>query len=205
MIANDHNSGKLVHELVRKILMNPGAFGSQWTVQGFGMFRLYLQNGLRLTVWHEKHRVPNVSLLHTHPWDFVSYIVCGLMRNQRFVKSSASDACALPYMEQPIKAGEGGGLEGEPVPVWLVPDNVELVYPRNTYGQRREEIHASYPINGTVTLCDRVVPPESDKDRALVYWEAGNQWVSAEPRAASEWQVQEACQVALCMMLSSER
>lgn len=193
---------KIIHELAKMVLANSGGF--KWTLQGFGMFRTYLENGARLTMWHEKHRIPNVSMVHTHPWDFTSYIVCGMMRNQRYSQNDVRTPRALPFMRSLIKAGEGGGLEGSPKPVWLSPLQMENHFPRTFYCQNFDEIHASYPVSGTVTICDRVVTSPDGKDHAYVFWESGNQWVSAEPRPIEGWLVEETASIALAHLRALE-
>jgi hypothetical protein len=176
-------SDELVRHLVMKILSN--ALSYPWTVQGFGMLRTYLENNVRLTLWLKKYRTPAVSMLHTHPWDFNSYIVCGEMHNTVFKTVYDHGEPGFPYWVQKIKAGEGGGLEGEPERVKIAIETQDYIKTEGRYDQTFNQIHRSDPADGTVTLCARQVPEGNSKDHALVFWPDGYAWVSAEPCPAT--------------------
>ena len=47
---------------------------SGWSLQGLGMFRLYLSHEKRLHVWDARFRTSDVSVIHTHPWHFTSEV-----------------------------------------------------------------------------------------------------------------------------------
>jgi hypothetical protein len=174
-------------DLVRHILQHRDQF--QWSLQGFGMLRTYIGEDLRLHIWSNQHQVDDVSLMHTHPWDFSSLIVSGKITNHLYseVPSGTARFADRAMWRQRILCGEGGGLEGEPEEVWLRPVSV-IQYPANfVYRQAANEIHFSEFDDGTVTVIRR--SPAADPDHAAVYWEAGKQWVSAEPRPATTEEV----------------
>lgn len=163
---------------IQAILKNP--LGFDWTLQGFGMLRLYLTPAVRLHVWSADAKVPEVSELHDHPWSFSSLIIAGRLVNTRYAKIPH----ATPnFMEQTILCGEGGGLRGSPSPVYLSAQPSELYLEGDSYFQSAPEIHRSAPEDGTVTLIERRF--EWDRDHACVYWRKGEEWVSAEPRPAT--------------------
>jgi hypothetical protein len=155
-----------------------------WSIQGLGMLRTYLTDDTRLHIWDGSAAVPEVSSLHTHPWDFRSQVICGRVVNQRYVERSLGHS-NNSYMRQMIKCGEGGGLYGEPGPVYLEPQPPEIVTAGCGYAQLATEVHESRPDSGTVTIIKRSVPEDGHPDFANVYWGADKQWVSAEPRPAT--------------------
>jgi len=176
--------------MVRSILADP--LRRQWTLQGFGMLRTYLDldHVYRLHIWSKDHAVPNVSELHTHPWAFQSLIVGGEVCNERYEEGDGRR-----YHRQLIKCGVGGCLVGEPDLVELVGKPSELYVEGDVYSQRPEEIHRSVPADGTVTLLERQFG--ADVDHAHVYFPEGTSWVSAEPRDATDKEVLDICGLAL--------
>lgn len=176
------NNHRIITQLVKHTLLNYDKF-DDWSLQGFGMLRLYMPDrGLRMAIWDKRFRVHNVSMLHTHPWHFESYVVCGLMMNHKYRDVSDQYKADQPtHWKQRIQAGEGGGIVGEPDVVRLHHFENVIIRPGGSYGQHHDEIHVSEPDDGTVTLCDRVVVDPADPHHADVYWEIGNNWVSAEP------------------------
>lgn len=175
--------------LVQKILEKALEF--QWSLQGFGMLRTYLDKDrvYRLQVWGKRYRVDNVSLIHDHPWNFKSTIIAGKIFNTRYQLRPYKPDQAMKrgeslFNEKVIVAGEGGGVEGETQTVILNEQPFEEYSQGDTYTQRWNEIHKSEYIDGSVTIIEREWP-KKDRDRALVYYPNGEQWVSAEPRPAT--------------------
>ncbi len=171
---------------IRSILERPLAFEG-WSLQGFGMLRLYLTKEVRLHVWDSRFMVPNVSLMHTHPWDFTSYVVAGSIENWRMEQ----DEMGWHYLYSTIQCGPGGGIRSEPASINLVRDTTEVIREGSEYHQAAEEIHESHPLDGTVTVVERVF--KADTEHAKVFWAAHTHWVSAEPRKASEQEVESIC------------
>jgi hypothetical protein len=168
----------------------------EWSTQGFGMLRMYLDKGRkhRLNVWHASLRKSDVSTIHDHPWDFESSIICGSIRNTRYIEV----ACELRhchYSYATIKCGPGGGMvncEGD-IDLHTLPS--EYYFSGDTYSQKSNEVHESYALDGTVTLITRAFHP--DTEHARVFWKRGGKWVDAEPTRATEVQIYIATTAAL--------
>ena len=188
---------RITKPLVKALLEKAEQY--EWSTQGLGMMRLYLAPEIRLHVWTEAQRAESVSELHTHPWDFESTVIAGRVRNHRFIESdgtSQETGGAIPRMKQQIYCGEGGGLVGEPAECFLAEQPTEILEEGDVYTQRADEIHKSRPENGTVTIIERHFV-KADRDHALVYWPRGEEWVTAEPRPATEQEVVLAAEHAL--------
>ncbi len=65
----------LALKLLETSAVRPEAF--EWSLQGFGMLRLYLSKEVRLHVWDDRYAVKNVTTIHTHPWHFRSTVLFG--------------------------------------------------------------------------------------------------------------------------------
>lgn len=180
-----------------------------WTLQGLGMLRTYLgeDKQVRLHVWDDRYIAePTPSELHTHPWHMYSYVVAGEVRNTRFTiptpAYSLHDSEVFlysernaEYMKQTIFCGIGGGLCGDPEHAVLRAEDEEVYTAGQVYKQHAEEIHKSNPLRGTVTLVTRGFG--EDVDHAEVYWPAGEEWITAEPRPATPEEVSDICTLAL--------
>jgi hypothetical protein len=179
-------------ELVQKILEHP--YRHEWSLQGFGMLRLYLNEDTRLHIWDPRYAVEEVSEIHDHPWHFTSMVVAGTVVNHRY-REIAPEAVnerdsVYPFMRQRILCGVGGGLvPGGPEPVLLRVFQHETWPAGTIYYQQASEIHRSEPRPGTITIIRR--KPLEDPDHANVYFPVGSEWVSAEPRPASRDEVKD--------------
>lgn len=175
----------LVKPLVKAMLKNADRF--EWTLQGFGMLRTYLDDdhNLRLHVWDPRFKVEGVDEVHTHPWNFHSFVVAGEVENVRLSAGLAEDG---NYMEQKLRCGVGGGLCGDPRSVSLREHRPEIVKEGETYTQKAHEIHRSSPASGTVTIIQREFL--DDTEHAYVYIPKGQEWCSAEPRLATAEEVE---------------
>lgn len=187
----------LLQALVKPILENP--LDRSWSLQGLGMLRTYLDEDHvhRLHVWTiDVANEIGASELHTHPWDFHSEVVAGVVCNTRFKPWPINIAGQgeLPmkiWQVQKIKCGEGGCLVGEPSTVELCEgleerygnDKPNTVYPCR-YEQKAGEIHRSKPLDGTVSIITRHF--NSDTEHAYVYFPQDEEWISAEPRPATD-------------------
>ena|ERR1700741_3262415 len=173
---------RLTRELIHKVLEQ--ALHYQWTLQGFGMLRLNLGREGRIHVWDDRFAVPNVSVIHTHPWNLHSTVFSGRIVNIRYNEHPTFNKYKDPtHMRQTIQCGEGGCIRGEPTPLYLMEQPTEVYLAQSSYMQEADEIHESRPDRGTVTLLQRPKGPEMEL--AHVYWPYGTQWVSAEPRVAT--------------------
>ena len=181
-----------------------------WSLQGMGMFRLYLSREVRLHVWDMRFTVEKVSTVHTHPWDFTSHVLSGAITNRIFTKVEHGELQREPgfiagfpgqfkeYREQQIVCGPGGGASSEPKRVYLyTPDDDGLLthVTDSYYCQDASDIHESIPKSGTVTLLERTL--KEDTEHAYVYFREGRSWVSAEPRDATEHEVLAMARMAL--------
>lgn len=169
---------------VRAILADP--YGHEWSVQGFGMLRTWLDpEGVeRLHIWDAENAANDgVSTLHNHPWDFESRIVSGRLVNQRY---EVGEISGRPYHAAPILTGAGGGLLGAPRDVAVTDLPAESYGPGDTYAQEAEEYHESFPGRGAVTVIRRTF---RFSRQAVTCWPRGTQWVSAEPRPATRAEI----------------
>lgn len=181
------------HFLIKAILEHPGDF--EWSLQGFGMMRLYLAPEVRLHVWDSRYRVDGVTDMHTHPWHFHSEVIAGEVVNTRYCQTTLADGSGDHYRQKEILCGVGGHETGREQRVALVRDPPEEIIAGQTYTQLAHEIHSSAPADGTVTIITRAFL--DDVDHAFVYAREGSDWVSAEPRPATAQEVKEITQRAL--------
>lgn len=181
---------------IKDTLARPERF--RWSLQGFGMLRAYISKELRLHVWDSRFQVPGVTMIHDHPWDFVSYVASGKITNWRYSVEPHDVRhdelwLKLPVMlKAQIVCGTGGGNDpatlrsrGEKVRlIQWVPD---IHRSGDCYEQKAEVVHRTEYDDGTVTLVNRRFLP--DTEHAHVFFPATEEWVSAEPRAATEHEV----------------
>lgn len=179
-----HERPHLQHEIitnrVKSMLESPGDY--DWSLQGFGMLRTYLAPDLRLHIWDKEYQVDNVSLLHDHPWDFESYIVAGGLTNYLYNYNTTG----MYFNRQRILCGVGGGLDGEPESVKLTNYQTDHYDASQSYVEKHDQIHMSAPADGTITIIKRHFT--EDVDHANVFYDT-DEWVSAEPRPATQQEV----------------
>lgn len=181
-----------IKNLILDILLN--AHKHKWTLQGFGMLRTYLPDDMRLHVWDSKYQVPNVSLIHDHPWDFHSQIIAGALYNTKYSITGPENVMATPYMCRVIQPGVGLKLLENDSIVNLDQGDSEPFVAGESYLQRKDEIHSTEYASGTVTLVQRY---RSGPDSARVFYPVGEQWVSGEPREAAMVEVKDIIQRSL--------
>lgn len=174
-------TGYALRAVVKTMLMYPHAF--EWSVQGFGMLRAYFDKDkvYRLNIWDHDLAVPNVSVIHDHPWSFTSWIINGEFNNLRYEEIDYIGA-GCEYDWAVIRTGPGGGPEGDSGRSWLRSKPMEMYRTGDAYHQEPREIHESRFTDGTVTLNERTRLP--DGDHARVFWPSGGKWIDAEPRKA---------------------
>src|SRR5262245_50976964 len=181
---------------VGNILQIPSAV--EWTVQGTGMLRCYLdsEKTWRLNVWHKDMIIPDVSLIHDHPWHFDSWILGGEFTNTRFYAHKTKPAYDIDdaihqYSWSQIMVGikssvsdaGGGGLQADGA-YWLEPSQVEYMEQGQYYHHEADEIHmTSFGNDGAITINRRV--KTDHPEHARVFWPVGKEWVSAKPRLAT--------------------
>jgi hypothetical protein len=176
----------MLHASIKRILNHAGAF--DWSLQGFGMLRLYLTPKIRLHIWHSGFAVPNFSPIHDHPWDFTSVVIAGEIKQHRYIRlARMMPAHCEEYLSTKIKCGPGGGpVEDRADVIYLRRLPLEKYVAGERYCQLADELHESLPVDGTVSIITREFKP--DPEHALVAWKSGP-YVSAEPRKATEPEV----------------
>jgi hypothetical protein len=165
--------------LVRKLLESPLTL--DWSLQGFGMLRLYLSEEVRVHVWDSRFRIPNVSTIHDHPWDFKSVVLCGQLINLRYAEDALPGLPAEDYKKALIKCGAGACVVNNAQECKLRELTREHYLPGDSYTQVAEEVHDTQARDGTITIVTRSFR-KSNRDYATLYFK--DQWVSAEPRKA---------------------
>ncbi len=99
------------------------------------------------------------------------------------------------YNMTEIKCGPDACALSDPVKVLLHQLPMESYHEGQEYRQRKDEIHQSFPIDGTVTLVTRTFT--GDRDKARVFWRGCEGFVSAEPRTAEVEEITEVTQRSL--------
>ncbi len=178
------------------ILDNAAAY--QWSVQGFGLLRLYIRDVGRLHIWDSALRAPNVSMVHNHSWDLHSTVIAGRLVNTRYklVEGYGGDLyhgrrLVTGYHTRTVSALDDIQLAGIG----------ETYGPGDTYSQLANEIHRTDADDGTVTLMLR---QEDENGQADVYWPAGTEWGTAKPRAATPEEVSATVTKALAAVLAGQ-
>lgn len=189
---------KLMRDLVKTILQSP--FDLKWSVQGLGMLRTYISDDqvYRLHIWDSALRVPGVSPIHDHPWHLHSTIVAGNLIQRRYSLYEDGLFCDLPLemlRTSTIKPGENAFTKTDPENALVYAHPLESYLSGQEYSQRKDEIHESLAVDGTVTLVKRTF--EGDRDSARVFWRGNGGWVDAAPRRATREEIVNATALAL--------
>ena len=176
----------------------------EWSLQGMGFIRLHLVGHCRLHVWDRRFRVPGVSMIHDHlQWALNSTVLSGELVNRKYrvipryikVWSDSPERRGKPFMCATIKPGAGCYFKTEPAEVFLEPEMFpERVATGHFYRQAPDVIHETDAVDGTVTIIRKEPTPD---DSARVFWPAGTEWGSAEPRRATPDEVAAIVSVAL--------
>lgn len=181
------NTSPIDQAMMKRLLTQKGVWTNyNWTVQGFGMVRCYLdaEQRFRLNIWDERLRTPGVSLIHDHPWSFTSKVFCGRIRNKRyhFATTSQTD---LNYNYKHIITGPDGADASPVMQCRLMPyATIEEYKAGQTYSQKLTEVHETDALRGTVTVNDRTAP--TNEYTARVFWhKQAPEWIAARPRPAT--------------------
>lgn len=173
----------------------------EWTVQGFGMVRTYLDGDAqrwRLNIWDDRLQTPGVSLIHDHPWSFTSFILCGRINNQRFAFEEITGTKATHFFKEIVTGPTGADASTHQV-CQLAPKRPETYPAGHSYSQNLKEVHETRAQRGTVTLNDRTPPHTAYTAR--VFWPVdGNDWMAARPRPARWSEVESAVQAAMRLL-----
>lgn len=166
-----------------------------WSVQGFGVLRLYIRKLGRLHIWNSALRYPGVSLIHNHSWDLRSTVVCGRLVNQRYEEWPFAPPTDpdLRYNRRRIMTGYDCHFVAPEDVVTLVRLPREEYFAGDIYHQTADVVHQSNPDDGCITLMER---REDSDGHANVYWPANDSWGDAKPRLATRGEVLKTCQAA---------
>jgi hypothetical protein len=157
----------------------------EWSVQGFGVLRLFIRGVGRVHLWDSELRYPNVSLIHTHSWDLQSTVVAGYLKNVRY-HAYRDESGPGNYQMMRLLTGYQSRPLTDAVPVILTPGQPELYGPGDVYKQWKNEVHSSHPDDGTITVMAR---REDVNGEAFVFWPTGSEWGTATPRQATSEEV----------------
>lgn len=201
----------LIRLLVETVLKSP--YDLKWSVQGLGMIRTYLSDAVRLHLWISDFKIPGVSPIHDHPWHLYSQVITGVYRQRRY-KILDKDFFGQPITEDSatfragrnaglielfntatIKCGEDAFKTEDPKKVWVERGLEEEYRAGSNYMQYKDEIHESFPLDGTVTIVTRTFTP--DREHARIFWRGTGDWVDAAPRTATPDEIKLATQKAL--------
>lgn len=155
-----------------------------WSVQGFGVLRLYIRRIGRLHIWDSQLRYPGVSMIHNHSWDLRSTVVFGELRNTKFLELPADDlrSGSEAYWKHRLLTGYKARVINGSEQVRLHKYPGKVYQPGEQYVQAADEIHLTETLDGTVTLMER---NEDTNGEADVYWRVGERWGDATPRRAT--------------------
>ena len=179
-------------ETLLDILKNPSNY--EWEVQGLGMLRTYLNKDTRFQIWNKDLIVEDVTDIHTHPWDFVSLILQGKITNHIYKEYPEQVNDSKKYFRCLITTGEDAYVK-EKSEVYL------LKYEKNTYPSGIYYIHKKHDPHkikfkdGTITVLSKF--NKNDESEAYTYVKDGNEWVSAMPRPAKDYEIHDTIKKAL--------
>lgn len=201
----------LIRLLVETVLKSP--YDLKWSVQGLGMIRTYLNDAVRLHIWISDFKIPGVSPIHDHPWHLYSQVIAGVYRQRRYTILD-KDFFGQPITEDnstfragrdaglielfntaTIKCGEGAFKTEDSKKVCVECAVEEEYRAGSNYMQYKDEIHESFPLDGTITIVTRTFTP--DREHARIFWRGDGDWVDAAPRTATPAEIKLATQKAL--------
>lgn len=148
-----------------------------WTIQGFGKMSTNITANARLHIWDRALLNPRVPAVHSHSYDFKSFVVVGRVRNLKFFESPDGDS-----WNKVLVSSAGQLMSGFDVAPLL--EHPMEVYSEGTqYEQPFGDVHLSFPDDGTVTLVewDLTQAPKHMK----VYWRGKAPWADAKARPAT--------------------
>ena len=98
-----------------------GNLSNKWSIQGLGMYRRYLdpKKDFQINIWDPMDAYEGASMVHTHPWNFTSYVLGGCIIDEHYHFTESLYVAGQHWKQQKIECGEGGGPIEDPVPVKL--------------------------------------------------------------------------------------
>lgn len=163
----------------------------EWTAQGFGMLRTYLDPDqvTRLQIWDQHLGVWANNAIHDHPWDFTSTIIAGTLWNERYqimepqYNYPPSLAPWGVYNMVTIQPGSEGKQLTEPEQVTLGRFPLEMYSMGESYSQEADELHMTRYAQGTVTVITR---QRVKDDTARSLWPHGGEYNLTQVRRATD-------------------
>jgi hypothetical protein len=154
-----------------------------WSIQGFGLLRLYIRRIGRLHIWDPALRYPGVTMVHNHSWDLRSTVVSGCLVNRRWTEQ--------PYGERWKRRRIVTGYDCrfvDPVDedVFLIEEPRDVYHAGDVYSQAAKQIHMTDAEDGTITLMERTEDVNGEAD---LYWRETERWGTARPRPAMRQEV----------------
>ena len=187
-------------ETLLDILKNP--FNYEWEVQGLGMMRTYLNEDTRFQIWNKDLIVDGVTDIHTHPWDFISVILQGKITNHIYKEYPEQVNKSKKYFRCLINTGEDAYVK-EKNEVYLLKCDKKTYTSGNFYIHKKHIPHKITFKDGTITVlnkfnkndesCMELIPlllcQDKKSSEAYTYVKDGNEWVSAMPRPAKDYEI----------------
>lgn len=167
----------------------------EWSVQGFGMLRLYIRKLGRLHIWDSMLRYPGVSMIHNHSWDLRSTIVAGELTNVIF----SHNVDHVSFSGKRLVTGYQTHDVSELPTAILGVTSKQSYLPGECYSQAASLIHRTDAADGTITLMER---QEDENGQADVYWPYGTEWGTAKPRPATTEEIKATCGRAIAGLLA---
>ena len=170
-------------EIVKHVMENQ--FNYECELQGFGMLRTYISKNTRLQIWLKDFIVPGVTDIHTHPWDFESFIYQGQIVNHCWRESSKLDG--VTFDRCLILTGEKAYVKERTQVILKVIGNQK--YTRGmVYNHEKNIPHRIDFVDGTITILTKSNIHEDSLAYSYVIG-IGNEWVSAAPRLATKEEI----------------
>lgn len=191
-LRSTHVSRDQIRDLMLASYRDPHC--REWTVQGFGMLRTYLDDDqtTRLQVWDQRLATWANNAIHDHPWNFTSTIIAGTLWNERYQIMEPQDnypPAWTPwgvYNMVTIQPGAEGKQLTEPEQVVLGRYPLEMYSMGETYYQEASELHMTRYAQGTVTVITRRRVRE---DTARSLWLHGGEYNLTQVRRANEVEI----------------
>lgn len=178
---------EMYDKIVKQVMENP--FNYEWEIQGFGMLRTYIDKDTRLQIWLKDFIVPDVTDIHTHPWDFESLIYQGQITNYIFKEHGYHEPHFDSWYEYDrclILTGEHAYVK-EKTKVLLDGYSTYNFNKGDTYCHGKNIPHRIDFIDGTITILTKLNIHEDSL--AYSYVPNGGEWVSAAPRIATKEEI----------------
>lgn len=171
---------------LKKILESPLGPKRNWTVTGFGKIGFMFAPNTKIHVWDRSVLDPAIPAIHSHSYDFRSFVVVGKVRNVLFKEDDMNGET----MNRVIVTSSGQVMDG-PVTSRLIELETDEHAEGDVYSQKFDEVHWSCPDDGTVTVVEWEFG--ADPQHMRVYWRGKYPWVDAKAHQAKDADVTRVC------------